>query len=284
MLKNIFLTLICFSLWGAAFSQRGKVIESKIYSKILGADKGYSVYLPPGYDSSKTDYPVLYLLHGAWGCHTDWAKYGNVAFYADKAIKGGTALPMIIIMPDASGVKPNHAGRHMGYFNYPEWRYHDFFVNEFIPVVEKQWHTKSDKQHRAIAGLSMGADGTVYLAQHFPDYFSSACALSGGMVTLGAKPTEDVDSLYFDQMEKVDPLKTLRTADEQKLNQFRSIRWYVDCGDDDWLLPGSILLYQAMKEKKVPLEFRIRDGEHTWDYWQTGLTDILPFISIGFSK
>ena len=64
----------------------------------------------------------------------------------------------------------------------------------------------------------------------------------------------------------------------------RTVRWWVDCGDDDFLYEGNIRFYDQMKKHHIPLQFRMRDGGHTWRYWQTALPDVLTFISIGFAE
>ena len=144
-------------------------------SEVLGAEKSCTVYLPDGYDRSQESYPVLYLLHGASGCHTDWTQKGDLRRIADEAIAAGMARPMIVVMPDASGEGPKRTGRHMGYFDVPGWDYERFFFEEFMPAVEKRYRIASDKAHRAVAGLSMGGGGTAVYALHHPELFGSAC-------------------------------------------------------------------------------------------------------------
>ena len=121
-------------------------------SEVLGAEKSCTVYLPDGYDRSQESYPVLYLLHGASGCHTDWTQKGDLRRIADEAIAAGMARPMIVVMPDASGEGPKRTGKHMGYFDVPGWDYERFFFEEFMPAVEKRYRIASDKAHRAVAG------------------------------------------------------------------------------------------------------------------------------------
>lgn len=79
---------------------------------------------------------------------------------ADEAFAAGLAHPMVIVMPDASGEGENHTGLHMGYFDVPGWPYERFFFEEFMPQIESRYRILADKQHRAIAGLSMGGGAT----------------------------------------------------------------------------------------------------------------------------
>lgn len=119
-------------------AQTGKVFDDlTLDSKILKGDRKYAIYLPPGYETSQRRYPVLYLLHGSGDDQTGWVQFGEVEHIADKAINEGYATPMIIVMPDAN------TGRR-GYWNdiRGEWRYEDFFFQEFIPYIEKTYRIK----------------------------------------------------------------------------------------------------------------------------------------------
>ena len=159
----------------AVFSQSGGVvIESlTVESEILSMERKYAVYLPPDYESSDRSYPVLYLLHGAGDDHTGWVQFGEVKRITDEAIHKGTATPMIIVMPDAQ------TGQR-GYFNSikGDWRYEDFFFEEFMPHVESQFRIRRQKRYRAVSGLSMGGGGSFLYAMHRPDLFIAACPLS----------------------------------------------------------------------------------------------------------
>lgn len=268
------------------FAQSGKVLDSEsLPSKILGGTRKYAVYLPPDYETSKRSYPVLYLLHGAGDDQTGWVQFGEVLNITDKAIADGTATPMIIVMPDAK------TGQ-MGYFNSlkNDWRYEDFFFEEFIPYIEKTYRIKSEKRYRAVAGLSMGGGGSFMYALHRPDMFSSACPLSAyvGPLTQEDKKnylawtkqtaTDAELETYFKKHNAINLVNDIK--DDQK----KAVRWYIDCGDDDFLYEGNSLIHIAMKKKEIPHEFRIREGAHTWTYWRTALPDVLRFVSEAFHQ
>jgi len=156
------------------FAQTGKVFDNlSMKSEILDMDRKYAIYLPPDYETSQRSYPVLYLLHGGGDDQTGWVQFGEVKYIADKTIKEGKTTPMIIVMPDASSGKRGYTNDATG-----EWRYEDFFFEEFVPFVEKTYRIKSEQRYRAIAGLSMGGGGTYYYALHRPDLFQTACPLS----------------------------------------------------------------------------------------------------------
>ncbi|MDX2304318.1 MAG: alpha/beta hydrolase-fold protein [Microscillaceae bacterium] len=280
--KTLLLLLIpCLTL-----AQSGKVYDNlSLPSKILNSERKFAVYLPPDYETSQRSYPVLYLLHGGGDDHTGWVQFGEVQTITDKAIREGLATPMIIVMPDANTQK-------RGYFNdvKNEWRYEDFFFEEFIPFVEKKYRIKAEKRYRAVAGLSMGGGGTFMYALHHPEMFSSACPLSAyiGPITLDELKTrldrsnEKYDGVdlqkYFDRHNALSLIEKI--PDDQK----KAVRWYIDCGDDDFLYEGNSLVHIAMRKKEIPHEFRIREGGHTWTYWRESLPTVLKFISDAFHQ
>lgn len=277
------LILLTFALMMAlAVCAQSRIETFTVPSEVLGVEKTCSVYLPDGYDASETHYPVLYLLHGAWGCHTDWVLKGDVQRIADDAATCGMARKMVIVMPDASGEGENHGGVHMGYFDVPGWNYERFFFEEFIPTVEKHYRIAGDKAHRAIAGLSMGGGGSAAYALRHPELFSSACPLSGLLDDFPSP--RGYEQNFIDSVATNSPVKLLAAMSDEALNDIRSVRWWVDCGDDDFLYELNLRFYALMRRRNIPLEYRMRNGGHTWHYWQTGLEPILSFVSVGFTK
>jgi enterochelin esterase-like enzyme len=267
-------------------AQGSKVYDNlSLPSKILKGDRKYAVYLPPNYETSDRSYPVLYLLHGGGDDQTGWVQFGEVQHITDKAVADGIATPMIIVMPDAN------TGQR-GYFNdlKNEWRYEDFFFEEFMPFVEKTYRIKKEKRYRAVAGLSMGGGGSFMYALHHPELFSSACPLSAstGPLTLAdtkawleqrnQKGTDEQIEAYYKKYTALSLINAV--PDDQK----KAVRWYIDCGDDDFLYEGNSLVHIAMRKKDIPHEFRVRDGGHTWTYWRTALPDVLRFVSEAFHQ
>ena len=102
-MKKISSLILCVSVWAVTMAQTGKVFDNlSLKSKILNMDRKYAIYLPPDYETSQRSYPVLYLLHGGGDDQTGWVQFGEVQNITDKAIKDGSATPMIIVMPDAN--------------------------------------------------------------------------------------------------------------------------------------------------------------------------------------
>ncbi len=283
----LFLLFFCFSATIQRIAaQSGKVFDQlTMTSKILGSERKYAIYLPPDYDLSKRNYPVLYLLHGGGDDQTAWIQNGQVNFIADKAIREGKATPMIIVMPDANTGK-------RGYFNdiNGQWKYEDFFFQEFLPFIEKTYRIANDKSHRAITGQSMGGEGTFIYALHHPELFGSACPLSAGTGPLSLEDAAnrlrrnnpnatDTDiNTYFNRQGVLPIMNSM--PDTLK----KSIRWYMNVGDDDFLYEGNHLVHIAMRKKNIPHEFRVLDGQHNWTYWREIFSEVLDFVSKGFYK
>ena len=264
-------------------AQSGKVLDNlSLKSNILNMDRKFAIYLPADYESSNRSYPVLYLLHGAGDDETGWIQKGEVMFIADKAINSGKATAMIIVMPDAS------RGRR-GYYNdiNGKFRYEDFFFEEFIPYIEKTYRVRSDKSYRAISGLSMGGGGTLIYALHRPDMFSSACPLSASIRRFPniSKADSTGSVLTSEQIERyTNNHDAIYLAENMPDDQKTQVRWYIDCGDDDFLYEGNSLLHIAMRKKEIPHEYRVRNGSHTWTYWRSALPEVLAFVSQSFHR
>ena len=249
----------------------------------MGVEKPYSVYLPDGYDSSTERYPVLYLLHGAWGNHKSWNRDGGgeQPRITDEMIAAGKAVKMIVVMPDATGIGPRRGGKNMGYFNVRDWAYEDFFFQEFIPYIDQKFRTIASKEGRAIAGLSMGGGGSVVYAQRHPEMFN-ACYSTSGLLDHRYRAVSKV-SVNPDEIEwlwsvaQTSPVEFLRYATEEQLEKLRTVRWMLDCGDDDSLIQTNLDFFTEMKREKVAVEFRIRDGVHDWKFWREALPLILQF-------
>ena len=268
-----------------SFAQSKVFDNLKMNSEILDMERNYSVYLPPDYDTSSRSYPVLYLLHGLGDDHTGWVQFGEVKKIADNSILNGDATPMIIIMPDANtGV--------IGYFNIPSrnWMYEDFFFEELMPYVESKYRIKSNKRFRAISGLSMGGGGTITYALHRPDLFSAAAPLSAATGSLDIdKSIQRLNSFGFkynrDEVRSL--LKSnhpLELIDDIPLNKLNSVRWFIDCGDDDYLYEDNSLLHIAFSDRGINHEYRVRDGAHNWTYWRGSLPKVLEFVSQSFHQ
>lgn len=298
------LTAILLISATAVVAQQGSVhTDSSIQSGILDREMSYSVYLPESYDRSDRDYPVLYLLHGMTGDHTDWAIKGEVLHIVGNTIQNGDAPEMIIVMPD---------GLYDGFYinNYDgSINWEDFFHEEFIPEIEDRYRIRADRSTRAIAGLSMGGYGAMYHAVKYKEKFSAVYAMSAAF--LEVEPLADGEEKS--DFDREFHLKTWGPDNEDGLPENykeHSIQemflamdpveespqpwgpWsegeaplpaiFIDCGDDDFLLEENMNLVNILNSRNVPFEFRVRDGGHTWQYWRTALEKTMVFIGDNF--
>lgn len=291
-MKTRFLILIALFFTVINGFAGGKVIESlEFKGEILNYPEKYSVYLPEDYDTSQRSYPVVYLLHGSSDDETAWIQFGDAGRILDESIKKGDFPPAIVIMPDAKLTwYANDAKKK------DAWR--DMFVNEFIPTIEKNYRIRAKKEFRAIAGLSMGGFGALSIALNYPDLFSSCVPMSAALYT-----NENVinmnDDSYSDRFEEIcgiglhgndrisnswNSVNPFYLIEKLPLEKANSIRYYFDCGDEDFLLNGNMLMHIKMRELKVQHEFRVRNGKHEWSYWRSGLVDALKFIGDNFHR
>ncbi len=292
MKKNIVLLLALFVSMGvsAQFGGRGRsrIVTDTIYSEVLNADRAFNIFLPQSYEMDEDkEYPILYLLHGMNDTNQGWTTRGHLKDVMDQLVASGEVTEMIIVTPNAGGNV--YAGDWNGYFNMPGWAYEDFFFKEFLPYIETTYRVIGDKQHRAIAGLSMGGGGATNYAQRHPEMFGAVFAKSALMSIPGenaATPQNSDDKMGILNQSVIENscIKFVEEADEGTIDKLRTIQWFIDCGDDDFLLDRNIEFTQAMRRAQIPFEFRVRDGGHTWEYWHSGLYISLPFVSRYFSK
>lgn len=282
-----FISFVVFLLAAGVAANAGKIVTDSLYSNILKASVKYNVYLPDGFEESGKTYPVVYLLHGLGGNYTDWAKKASAKSIADELIGTGEAVEMVIIMPNAGGADRHNVWN--GYFNMPGWDYEDFFFQELIPAAEKKYRAVGDKGHRAVMGLSMGGGGSTVYCQRHPDMFSSCYAMSAWLDYEPGQVGESdqaKDKLYYvcQSVREHSAIDFIDQADEATLEKLRTVKWFIDCGDDDFLVTLSFQLHMKMKAKKVKSELRVRNGIHNWEYWHGSLRLALPFASRNFEK
>lgn len=289
-MRQIFL-LLAFLSAIATNAQVGIIKESlKLKSTILGKEVEYSLYLPPDYDQSNRRYPVLYLLHGYTDDETGWTQFGEVKAIADQQLKAMEMTSMIIAMPD---------GGVSWYINSADGKvkYEDFFIKEFIPHIDATLRTRAEKGFRGIAGLSMGGHGTMIMAIKYPNLFAVAAPLSAGIFTrdeLLNMPDENWDNVFGPPYGKnkgearvTDHLNKnwiLSLVNDATTDDLKKVKYYIDCGDKDFLIKGNMELHSILIDKKVPHEFRVRDGVHNWEYWRTALPEVFRFVSSVFHR
>lgn len=292
-MTRYFLQLVMIMLPLITRGQDSRVFDSlTFHSNILKKVKTFALYLPKGYESSERRYPVLYLLHGGGdhpSRHRSWIQGVEMQRTTDKAIDEGTATPMIIVMPDAEMTyyMNNVSGKY---------QFEDFFIKELIPYIEKHYRCLPEKKYRAIGGLSMGGYGSLLYSIHHPELFGACAVMSAAIRTdeqIIEMPHKEYLRRYGSAMGNVkegdsritdfwNQNSVLILVQQMKEEQRKSVRFYMDIGDDDFLYKGNSLLHILMRDLNIPHEFRIRDGTHNSEFWRSGLPGVLAFVSEGF--
>lgn len=265
MKKLFFAISFLFSVY-FVLAQQGTVLESlEFESTKLDYPVKYSIYLPTDYETSHRYYPVVYLLHGYSDDETGWIQFGEANTIADNGIQNGDFPPAIIVMPD--GKVSWYCNDYKG-----EDPWQDMFVDEFIPFIERLYRIRPKKEFRAIAGLSMGGFGALQISMNHPDLFSSCVAMSSGTMTdeeiINQK--DDRYTMFFgnifgknlkgenritENWKKYSPLHLIHNV---PIEQLKSISYYIDCGDDDFLYKGNSALHVQMRDLGIPHEYRVR--------------------------
>ena len=291
MKKIQLILLFVFAFVIGGFAQGFVKEKQVIKSTILNKEVHYSIFLPSDYYTSERAYPVTYLLHGYGDADDGWIQFGEVNRLADDAIKAGKIPPMIIVTPD--GFTSFYINTADGKLNYE-----DFFIKELIPHIEKTYKVKAERKYRGIAGLSMGGYGALMYALKYPNLFVASAPLSAAVWTDNDIINLDegmFNGLFGNSMgknlkgkERLTPAwlsnSPLAIIEKKTKEELSAVSYWIDCGDDDFLTIGNAQLHIALTNKKVPHEFRMRDGAHNWTYWRTGIIDALSFIGDSFHQ
>ncbi len=285
-------TFILLSLFSFAQFTRGTVKESlSIDSKILGKQVKYTIYLPYDYETSNRMYPVTYLLHGYGDTDNGWMQFGEANLIADEAIANREIPPMILVMPDGG------VSFYINNFD-NSLRYEDFFIQEFMPFIEKTYRIRAEKRFRGIAGLSMGGFGTLNFALKYPDKFAACVAYSAAIFSEQSLMATDekgwgwiLASLYGPYQEGAARLtphyhnnNPFDVTTAKGKDAYSNLRIMLDCGDDDFLTDDNCRLHIHLNKLGIKHEFRMRDGAHNWTYWRSGLPAGLKFIGESFHQ
>jgi enterochelin esterase-like enzyme len=261
----------------------GAVASIHYNSTALGGIRRAHVYTPPGYETSRDRYPVLYLLHGAGDVDDSWTSVGRAGFILDNLIAGGKAAPMVVVMPAGhvngagaalGGTVPAAAAQGMpGIGNGPDPFANDF-VTDLMPYVEKNYRVLTERQNRAIAGLSMGGNQTLNIAFAHPQKFAYIGVFSSGIIDggrRGAPGAVDPSAPVGEAWEKQNAAALDNAANKRGLRVF----WF-STGKEDFLLTttrGTVDLFKRHGFTPVFLE---SEGAHTWLNWRDYLVKFAP--------
>jgi len=244
---------------------------SKIWyeSPTLKLNRRMYVYTPAGYEDSQTRYPVFYLLHGGGGDEDAWTTLGRTCQIMDNLISQGKAKPMIVVMPNGN---PGQAAAFTDAFVNPSVSapydmglglFEESMVKDIIPYVESHYRVVADRDHRALAGLSMGGMQTLTLTGNYPYMFGYIGVMSMGLVdvtTMGLKPDPDPDQDI--------KLETLKNSGY--------ILYWIGVGKDDFLYKSVQSLRTALDKHGLKYTYRESTGGHSWANWRIYLSEFAP--------
>jgi enterochelin esterase-like enzyme len=248
-----------------------------VQSKILRQRRNALVYLPPGYWRSRKRYPILYLLHGGCGSELDWFLRGRVHTTLDRLIGAGRIQPLVVAMPN-DGLYTSGTFYTKWYDGTADFEKH--FLAEIVPAVESGFRIRSDRDHRAIAGLSMGGYGALALSLRHPKTFCAAASLSGITMPASAAVWGRWARRIFG------PLKG-RGADWRKQRDprhlvtrrgNRSVALHLNCGDEDFLRQLNRKFHNLLTRVGRPHEYMEFPGGHDWKYWSKHIEEALVFV------
>ena len=228
----------------------GKIDTISYNSKTVGTSRKALIYTPPGF-SKKKKYPVLYLLHGIGGDKKEWLNGGKPQVILDNLYADGKLEPMVVVMPNGRAMKDDRAIGNM--FDSIKVKAFATFekdlLNDLIPYIEKKYPVLADREHRAIAGLSMGGGQSLNFGLGNLDKF----AWVGGFSS--APNTKAPEELLPNPEEATKKLKLL----------------WISCGDKDGLIAFSKRTHEYLFRKNVPHIYYIEPGVHDFKVWKNGL-------------
>lgn len=226
----------------------GKLEMVSYDSKSVGTTRKMNVYTPPGYSAEKK-YPVLYLLHGIGGDETEWQRFAHPNFVLDNLIAEGKATPMIVVMPNGRAQKNDRAEGNV-FASAPAFAaFEKDLLEDVIPAIESKYSVRADREHRALAGLSMGGGQTLNIGLAHLDTFAWIGGFSSAPNT---KPPADL------------------VADPEAAKKQLKLLW-VACGSKDNLLRISQGVHAYLKEKGVPHVWHVDGHAHDATEWRNNL-------------
>ena len=244
----------------------GTIKSHEYKSKSLGTDRKVMVYTPPDYEKSTARYPILYLLHGAGSDETSWTQRGQAHVILDNLIADGKLKPIVVVMPFgfAAARAPGTARGDAAENKMQREGFTKDFLGDVIPMIESKFRVYADRDHRAIAGLSLGGAQALALGLSHPELFSRVAAFSPAMGAANNPATGGVD------------FETVLT-DAAKINSQIKLLW-VSCGTEDTLFESVRQFSNQLSQRKVEHIWRVTGGAHAYPVWQRNLNDVAPML------
>jgi enterochelin esterase-like enzyme len=264
----------------------GAVAAVTYYSTALGKFRRMHVYTPPGYELGKGAYPVFYLLHGAGDCDESWSSVGRAGFIVDNLIAAGKAKPMVIVMPAGHTRQNFRMGAPPPATSAPATTPLDEFAQDFltdiVPYVEKHYRVRTDRNSRAIAGLSMGGGQTLNIGLPHLEKFAYVGVYSSGLLSAFLRATPPgAPRPAPDAVPPISPAGEAWLKQHQaKLNDANLKKglklFWLATGKEDFLLGTSRATVELLKKHGFSPVYKETAGGHTWINWREYLTEFAP--------
>ncbi len=232
----------------------GTVAMELYRATTLNQTRGLCVYLPPGYARSTVTYPVLYLLHGAGGYEGSWWGSGRMNLIMDNLIADGKAVPMIVVMPNGH-VQPLDSNRSAQSLNRNIAAFEADLLTDIIPFVERTYRARTDRENRALAGLSMGGGQTVSIGLKQLGLFAWFGPFSAAVHTMKFEG-------QFPEL----------ISNAAGTNEKIKLLW-IACGKDDFLYEANNALDTALTRSGIRHTYVVSEGGHNWINWRAYLAE-----------
>ena len=315
--RSLSAALVGTALLFAPPRSRGTVRVERFFASALGVEKRYVIYLPPSYDAARQRrYPVAYYLHGLWGQESDWVSQGDIDQVADSLIAGG--MPeLILVMPDgddawytnwedprsdAECAADTVTRRSPPGYCVVQEHYADYVARDLVRHIDSTYRTVADRQHRGIAGLSMGGYGAVSLALTHPDVFSAAASHSGALSPLyaGSHPfaaparyQTSIDSLrarFGGVWNLIAPafgptIASWSARDPAQLARHLAAAGgpipalFMDVGAQDGIVDQSRAFHAELTALNIPVAYAEWPGKHDWRYWHEHVGESMRWLA-----
>ena len=260
----------CDDLYSVNDVAHGSVSKVWYKSDKLGLNRRLTIYTPPGYESSRKRYPVLYLLHGMGGDENAWSELGRATQILDNLIAQGKAEPMIVVIPNGNASQEAAPGETSEGLKQPSFMlpktmdgsFEEAFP-EIVAFVDKNYRTQAKKSSRAIAGLSMGGFHAMHISKENADMFDYV-GLFSAAVFRGDAATS---SVYADMEQKL----KVQFAKRPRL-------YWIAIGDKDFLYEENVRYRALLDAEGYDYQYFESGDGHVWKNWRIYLSKFVPML------
>lgn len=273
---SLLFLLFALSLPSAIYSQSKGFQELKLDSKLMKREMPYRVILPVNYEANKTEkFPVVYLLHGLTGHFDNWTNQSKLVEYAKN-------YRYIIVTPEGDN------GWYSDSASVADDKYESYIVQELVPEIERKFRAATNREARAIAGLSMGGYGSLKFGLKYPGKFVLVGSFSGALRAAEWTEKEIGNSGWKVLVDSITSVYGAADSETRKQNDIFKILqaksetetkilpfFYIDCGTEDFLIQQSRDFTKLLADKKVAHEYRELPGIHDWKFWDSQVIEFL---------